>query len=226
MDNLISRILKVLEKNHLFEEGVELIGSWCFYLYQKHLNAPSFPLRTQDIDFLIPNPFKGSEHKDFIKQLEDLGFEREFKRNETLFLWSAELKIEFIIPEKGRGAEGAVRIKKLGLSAIPLRFVNLLLVDPIRINEEGMKVAVPNPSNYCLHKLIIAGRRRAEDKRMKDLQQAICTYSITDKKYLKKQFDSFPAKWKKAALQTLQENRDQLPLYDAEIEEILSTLQI
>lgn len=75
----IERILKVFADNHLFDEGVELIGSWCFQLYQKHLGAKSFPLRTQDIDFLIPNPFYGREHTDFIQQLEDLGFNIDFK---------------------------------------------------------------------------------------------------------------------------------------------------
>ena len=99
MDNLILKILKVFEKNNLFEEGVELIGSWFFYLYQRHLNAPSFPLRTQDIDFLIHNP-----------------------------------------------------------------------------------------SNFCLHKLVISQRRREKEKLLKDLQQAICRYSIADKEHLKKPF--------------------------------------
>ena len=225
MVNLISKILKVFEQNDLFEEGVELIGSWCFYLYQQKLGAPSFPLRTQDIDFLIPNPFKGKEHKDFIQQLEALGFQSEFKRNGSLYLWSAELKIEFITPEKGRGSENAIRFKKLGLSAIPLRFVNLLLHDPIYITEAKTKIAVPNPVNYCLHKLIIANRRRTPDKKMKDLQQAICTYSIADKSYLKKQFDGFPKKWKQAALGILQKNKEQLPLFDSEIEDMIITLQ-
>jgi len=225
MVKLITEILKVFEKNNLFEEGVELIGSWCFYLYQLKLGAPSFPLRTQDIDFLIPNPFTGKEHKDFIKQLEDLGFQSEFKRNGSLFLWNAELKIEFITPEKGRGTDKAIRIKKLGLSAIPLRFVNLLLCDPIYITDNGTKIAVPNPSNYCLHKLVIAHRRRTPEKKLKDLQQAICTYSIADMPYLKKQFTDFPKKWKQAVLQILEKNKEELPLFHNEIEDMLITLQ-
>ena len=57
MIKTIADILKAFANNNLFEEGVELIGSWCFQLYQRHLGAKSFPLRTQDIDFLIPNPF-------------------------------------------------------------------------------------------------------------------------------------------------------------------------
>lgn len=127
MVNLIERVLKVFADNHLFDEGVELIGSWCFQIYQKHLGAQSFPLRTQDIDFLIPNPFHGKEHTDFIEQLEKLGFSRDFKRDGSLYLWNAELKIEFITPEKGRGVDNSIKIKKLGVNAIPLRFVGLLL---------------------------------------------------------------------------------------------------
>ncbi len=225
MDNVIAKILKVFENNNLFEEGVELIGSWCFYLYQKHLKAPSFPLRTQDIDFLIPNPFKGKEHKEFIQQLEDLGFQSEFNRSGSLYLWNVDLKIEFITPAKGRGTADAVKFKKLGLAAVPLRFVNLLLNDPIYVTEKGVKTALPNPANYCLHKLVIASRRKTKDKQMKDLQQAISTYSIADKRYLKKQFNNFPEKWKATAVSMLKKNRDQLPLFDAEIEQILITLQ-
>ena len=61
MIKLVADILQVFADNNLFNEGVELIGSWCFQLYQKHLGAKSFPLRTIDIDFLIPNPYRGKE---------------------------------------------------------------------------------------------------------------------------------------------------------------------
>ena len=68
MVDLIGKILGVFADNNLFEEGVELIGSWCFKLYQKHLGVESFPLRTPDIDFLIPTPFHGKEHANFVTQ--------------------------------------------------------------------------------------------------------------------------------------------------------------
>ena len=61
MIKLVTEILKVFADNNLFNEGIELIGSWCFQLYQKHLGAKSFPLRTIDIDFLIPNPYRRKE---------------------------------------------------------------------------------------------------------------------------------------------------------------------
>jgi len=156
----INKILKIFSENDLFNEGVELIGSWCFLLYQKHLGAESFPLVTQDIDFLIPNPFRGKEHIGFVNKLEELGFNCDFKRDGSLYLWNAELKIEFITPEKGKGGADSIKFKKLGINAIPLRFVTLLLNDPIKITEGDVDVLVPNPVNFCLHKLIIASRRK------------------------------------------------------------------
>ncbi len=97
MIKAIAAIIKVFADNNLFNEGVELIGSWCFQLYQKHLGAKSFPLQTQDIDFLIPNPFPGKEHLDFIAQLEALGFTKDFKRDGSLYLWNTELKSDAVI---------------------------------------------------------------------------------------------------------------------------------
>jgi hypothetical protein len=56
----------------IFNEGVQLIGSWCFNLYQKRLGVKEYPLRTLDVDFLLPVPYKGAKHADFIKDLEAL----------------------------------------------------------------------------------------------------------------------------------------------------------
>ena len=218
-------IIRVLSDNNLFDEGVELIGSWCFQLYQKHLGAKSFPLRTQDIDFLIPNPFRGKEHPDLVEQLEKLGYKTDFRRDGSLYLWNADFKIEFITPEKGRGVNHSIRIKKLGLNAIPLRFVALLLDNPITIMDGNIKVLIPNPVNFCLHKLIIASRRRKIDKSLKDLQQAICTSVIVDSTEVQKLFVSLPRKWKMAIANMLEKSARELPLLKEEIEKLQSTLQ-
>lgn len=225
MIKIITRILKVFDDNNLFNEGIELIGSWCFQLYQKQLGAKRFPLRTQDIDFLIPNPYHGKEHTDFIRQLEELGFRCDFKRDGSLYLWNADLKIEFITPEKGRGVDNSIKFKKLGISAIPLRFVNLLLNKPITIVEDGIKILVPNPANFCLHKLIIASRRRRIDKSLKDLQQAICTSVIVDNQEMQQLFKSLPKKWRQAILKILEKAEEKLPLLKEEIDKLNFVLQ-
>ncbi len=222
----IREILKVFADSNLFDEGVELIGSWCFKLYQDHLGAKPFPLVTQDIDFLVPNPFKGKEQRDFLKKLEDLGFNYDFNRDGSLYLWNAELKIEFITPEKGRDSDEAIKIKKLGIAAIPLRFVLMLLDDPIKITEDGINVLVPNPANFCLHKLIIASRRKKLDKSLKDLQQAICTSVIVNEKELLTLFESLPNKWQQTVKNMLKKSKEELVLYIDEINSLERTLQI
>lgn len=225
MVKVIEQILKAFADNGLFDEGVELIGSWCFNLYQKHLGAKNFPLRTQDIDFLIPNPFRGKEHTGFIEQLEKLGFNCDFNSDGSIYLWNADLKIEFITPEKGRGVDGSIRIKNLGIHAIPLRFVALLLDNPISIVDNGIKIRVPNPTNFCLHKLIIASRRRKIDKGLKDLQQAVCTSLVVRPQEIQKLFKTLPKKWKQAILKMLERSRRELPLLTEEINALVLTLQ-
>lgn len=225
MIKLVENILKVFADNHLFEEGVELIGSWCFQLYQKHLGAERFPLRTQDIDFLIPNPFRGKDHADFVEQLEGLGFNKDFKRDGSLYLWNADFKIEFISPEKGRGSDNAIKIKGLGINTIPLRFVGLLLDNPISIVENDINILVPNPANFCLHKLIVASCRRKIDKCIKDLQQAICTSVIVDKNEMRRSFNSLPKKWRQSVVRMLEKSKTELPLLNEEIEQLELTLQ-
>jgi hypothetical protein len=225
MLEIIVRIFKVFNDNNLFNEGVELIGSWCFQLYQTHLGAKKFPLKTQDIDFLIPNPYRGKEHTDLINQLEKLGFKVDFKRDGSLYLWNAELKIEFITPEKGRGVDNAIKVKELGFNAIPLRFVILLLDKPITIQEKGIKILVPNPVNFCLHKLIVASIRKEEEKILKDLQQAICTSVIIDSKETQKLFVSLPKKWRKVTIKMLEKAQEVLPLLKEETKKLEFTLQ-
>ena len=221
----VQQILKVFEKNNLFNEGVELIGSWSFLLYQKYLGVPQFPLRTQDIDFLIPNPFTGKLHEEFINQLMELGFQKDFRRDGSLFLYNAELLIEFITPEKGRGVEEAIRVKQLGLRAIPLRFVNLLLDKSIMVEDNGLKIRIPHPCHFCLHKLIISSRRRKPDKALKDFQQAVYTSMILEKKELQELFVALPKPWQKVILNVLDKNMDTLPLDTEKIENLRLTLQ-
>jgi len=225
MVDLVQQILKVFSEYDLFNEGVELIGSWCFHLYQKHLGVRRFPLRTLDIDFLLPHPYRGKEHKGFIDRLEGLGFRSEFNSDGSLFLWNAELKIEFIVPERGRGVKASVENKLLGLRAMPLRFVGMLLEDPILVEESGVKVRIPNPSHFCIHKLILASRRTEPDKKLKDLEQALFTSAIAEPKKLQEIFRSLPKKWRQSAISILERIGEDLPLLAGDAEQLKVTLQ-
>ncbi len=221
----IKRIFEVFEKNNLWNEGIELIGSWCFILYQKHFNAKFYPLRTQDIDFLIPIPYKGQKYINLIEELEKLGFSHSFNSSGSIYLWNSELKIEFIVPKRSKGLENNIEIKKLSIKAIPLRFVNILFIDPIFVKEDNIKILIPNPASFCLQKFIVAFRRQKLEKRIKDLEQAIYTYAISDKGKIIQIYSGFPKSWQRKIIANLEKSKAILPLLEKDINEIIITLQ-
>lgn len=218
-------ILKVFDKHSLWDDGVELIGSWCFQLYQKHFGVKSYPFRTQDIDFLIPIPFLSKKNVNLIEELEKLGYKFSFHHDGNGYLWNSEIKIEFIAPQKGKGDEQFIIIKPLSIRAVPLRFVDMLLNEPVYVVEDGIRVKIPNPAAFCLHKIIISSRRKSADKTEKDMEQAIHTFKAADKKKIKQLFLKFPKTWQKTILQNLQSSKEYLPMVTAEIDDILFTLR-
>ena len=225
MLEIIAGILNVFAKNGLFEEGVELIGSWSFLIYQKYLGARSLPFVTHDVDFLIPNPFRGREHPELVQQLELLGFRHDFRNDGSVFLWKADFAIEFLTPEKGSGSGEPINFKKLGLNAVPLRYMDLLLEDSMTVSVEGIKVRVPNPANFFLHKLILSAKRKNRAKAGKDLEQAICASVIVDAGDMANRFRKFPKGWRMDILKVLARPEKSLPLYAKEIERINLALQ-
>lgn len=226
MVSLVKHILSVFAKHGLFDEGVALVGSWCFQLYQKHFHVEKFPLQTQDIDFLIPNPFKGGDHKGFIEDLVREGFTVDHHADGSLYLWNADLKIEFLTPDKGAGIKGSLKVKQLALAATPLRLVNLLLDHPVKVTEGDISVLIPHPANYCLHKLLIVDRRKNLAKAEKDLRQAVLTGVKVKPQKLKAVFQSLPKTWQKDIGDMLGKAKRRLPHLEEELRQLESTLQM
>jgi hypothetical protein len=224
MLTIIIKILKVFADNGLWDVGVELIGSWCFALYQEHLGVRKYPFRTPDIDFLIPQPFKLKKNIDLAKLLEPLGFRMSLDDNGYVYLWSPELKIEFLTPERGRGTTGPKEIKGMGINAVPLRYVDMLFKDPIQLVEQGVAVSIPNPAAFAFHKLLIASRRKKKDKQDRDIEQAL---AILDSFPANKSVDlylTFPRPWRKQILKNLGSASQSRPLQKEAIQEIIDTL--
>ncbi|MBI3333621.1 MAG: hypothetical protein HYZ93_05980 [Candidatus Omnitrophica bacterium] len=225
MTGILTKILRVFERHRLWEDGVELIGSWCFYLYQRHLGVKPYPFRTQDVDFLLPYPFRGTEKINLIQELEELGFRHDFRSDGSVYLRSAELQIDFIIPEHGRGRGSAPAISSLGLRPMPLRFVDILLEHPISVTESGMRISVPDPAAFCLHKLLIAPRRPLLEKRAKDFEQALHIVPILKKERLRGIYLDLPKAWRKRILQSLQQAAQYAPLLEEQSVSLAGTLQ-
>jgi hypothetical protein len=225
MIGVVKDILRVFERNRLWDERVELIGSWCFLLYQKHFGVKSFPLRTVDIDFLIPLPYKAKKKIDLVGLLEPLGFKTGFNSDGSIYLWSADLKIEFLTPERGRGENKAKEIKNLSLKAIPLRFVDILLKDPVMVKEDGIEIAIPNPAAFAIHKILISARRKKPEKKHKDFEQALYVLEAIDLAEVRRLYQTFPKTWKKSVLVSLQEGLRLFPLKKEVVQRLLFTLQ-
>jgi hypothetical protein len=221
----VKKVLKIIDDNDLWKEGIVLIGSWCFFLYQKHFGVRKYPFKTQDIDFLIKTPYRGKKKVSMADIFSPLGFHHSFKPDGSLYLWNPELKIEFLAPERGRGTDRAVPIKELSIKAIPLRFLDILIESPVEIKDEGIRVVVPSPAAFCLHKLLIAQRRMKKDKKMKDMEQALYVSEALKPEDISKIYLGFPKKWKVRIKKSLEDAKSLFPLLNEIIDRAYFTLQ-
>jgi hypothetical protein len=177
------RLLETLARARLFERGMVLVGTVAFQTYPclvgAHLSHGA--LLTQDADlaatrFAVPHLVK-SEPLETILKRADPTFEASWTVGDKWpkkFTAANGFLIE-LLTTRGR-TEGPVTIKGLDCAAQPLRFMEYLLEEPIEVIAlygSGIRVVVPQPARYAVHKLIISQLRPGHSaKRPKDLQQA------------------------------------------------------
>ena len=177
---LVDSVLSELHKKGILEHLL-IIGSWSLYFYKYHYEVNLPPLRTEDIDIDANFLHRLIPPVDLSELLKDLGFNLDFQGDGsttyTCMLDEARFKIEFLVPETGRGQPKPKEIKGFGISAPRLRWLNILEEDPVTVNYKGFKVKVPQPSRFVIHKLIISqegeSRKRNPLKVKKDITQAL-----------------------------------------------------
>ena len=170
----IYELFHLMDKEGLWDEGLQLVGSWCFKVYQHCFHVHYFPERTIDVDFAIPVPYKGASAA-LGTQLKKMGFEEEFNRKDgTITYISSDLKVEFLKPQHGDGRNKRdPYIKELDIAPQALPFLNILLEHPRTVTLRDLgKVTIPSMGAFVLHKLIVADRRRDQGKKSKDYRQA------------------------------------------------------
>ena len=224
-------ILGAMTRNRLWEAGFEIIGSWCFLLYQKHLPLERYPLRTEDLDILVPRPFKGRPF-DLSGLLQRLGFSQHFNPDGSMYFTGGGIKVEFVTKERRDGTRPPRHIKKeLALTPQELRSLDILLADPIVLKlGQGIRARVPSPSAFLLHKLFLAARPERHDKKEKDIKQAVFIgqYALTEKPEtvrLLALWDGLPKKWKALIRKSLVSALDLMPLERGVIERLLGLLR-
>jgi hypothetical protein len=170
----LKRIFEESDRLGLWEAGLELVGSWCFKVFQYHLGVEFYPLRTVHIDIAIPAPYHGPE-ADLGEVLKSIGFEQDFRPNGDMIYHGFGMMIELLSPDKEQGVEGGrIHIEKLKVSSLALRYLDLLLNNRMTFSIHGVgKVTVPSMPAFMIHKLLVAPLRSTaqKDKVEKDYRQ-------------------------------------------------------
>ena len=175
--DLFLEILRRFHKAGLLDDVI-LIGSWTTVFYKEYFKGyqrlKKYALVTRDLDLLIDHPNRVKGNVDIPHLLEDLGFVVSFVGSKGyIHLVHPDLIVEFLTPERGRGVDGPVPLKKWGMNATALRFLDFLVKDKMMITLEGIKVVLPHPARFAIHKLVVAQRRTNKDKARKDNMAAV-----------------------------------------------------
>jgi hypothetical protein len=179
----VGRLLEALANAGFFELGATLVGTVAFQQFPPIVGAylSEGAALTEDADFaftrfIVPRFMECEPLEDILRRA-DPTFKAHFNFEDKLpkaFVSERGLKIE-LLTSRGR-TDGPVPIKGLACAAVPLRFMEYLLEDTMEVVAlygPGVRVRVPDPARYAVHKLIVTQLRQPHSpKRPKDLQQA------------------------------------------------------
>lgn len=222
-------ILAKMTKEKMWDSGFEIIGSWCFLLYQRLLPIEKYPLRTQDLDILIPLPYRGKP-LDLIDFFRKLGFSESFNPDGSVYFSGHKMKVEFLGPGKGDGLKPAKYIKEIAITPQLLHYLDILFDEPLLLKvATGVRAKVPAPAAFTLHKLLIANHFKRTNKKEKDLRQAIYAgkyvlseHSETGK--ILRLWQRLPRPWKRKVNRALVHALDIVPLEQGVIRHLQTLL--
>jgi len=187
----VATVLGVLADAGIFRAGGVLIGTQAFTCLVNMLGVAfeKESLRTADIDVAhdisVPVAVAEDRKVELLQRLRDT--EPRFfavpglnpREPSTSFaVRGRDLRVDFLTPDKSHGkATKPIFLPHLGIAAQPLRGLDYLIdnaVDAAVVARNGIRVYVPSPGRFALHKLWVAANRPASEaaKARKDLRQA------------------------------------------------------
>lgn len=189
LDPIEWRVVAALAHEGVFRVGGVLVGTVAFRCIGGLLGAKlsSALAVTADVDLAgctIPVAVHDeiASPQNALERLE-MGFSPMNEFNPAFFgtrfkAGTGEFKVEFLTPLLGKEVDSPGKIRQLAVPAIPLRFLDYLIEDPVPAVALGRKpvlVRVPQPARYAVHKLIVSVERdrRARLKAQKDLRQSL-----------------------------------------------------
>jgi hypothetical protein len=199
--DLCVEVLRRLDKAGILKHVV-LVGSWCTIFYKDFFAGRKYmtSLTTRDMDLLIPQPRSIKAKVDVAELLKDIGFVVGFTGSQGYIrLEHPQLIVEFLVPERGKDSDKPYSLPQLGLNAQALRFIEFLSQDVITLKVGSVKVTLPHPANFALHKLLVMSRRPKTEKQAKDKEAAIkILNALIDSEQsntIKNTFKTMPKKW-------------------------------
>jgi hypothetical protein len=179
---IIGRLLEVIANAGYFARGMTLVGTAAYQTYSPivghHLSSAN--LMTNDADLSVAEFIPACDEQDFLSVLQraDPTFAAQWNEGDKLpktFKADSNDFLVELLTKHGRGRTSPVAVKSIGASAVPLVFQEYLAADAIDVAAlygSGVRVRVPQPARYAVHKLMVANRRRDATKQLKDLAQA------------------------------------------------------
>jgi hypothetical protein len=190
-------------------EDLVLVGSWCIYFYRDYFADISYStrIRTRDIDFLVPTPAKSKRTIDIAKLLSDRGFIVTFSPSGFMRLEHPELIVEFLVAERGRGIDKPYPLPRFGLNAQALRFLDFLAQNTITVDIDSLRLKMPHPVAFGLHKLIVTKRRKVDEKAIKEKEEALHVLRALilkgESRIVREMYLQMPVPWRKKVLVAL-----------------------
>ena len=208
---LLHKVLRQFDRKGILDDLI-LIGSWCMHFYEHYFSGKDYQplIRTKDIDFLVPIPVRKTKRVDVAEILKEEGFLVTFSNRGFMRLEHPDIIIEFLVPERGKGTDRPYPLPNFGVNAQALRFLDFLIENSIVLETEDLRIRVPHPAAFAIHKMVISHRRQNEEKVLKERTEALLVLDAILKQdgseYLKGLFQGMPKSWRGKAIQTLNES--------------------
>lgn len=153
-------LMEAFGKAGLWEQGMMLIGSWCFSVYIQAFDVEFYPLRTTDFDFGLKIPYTG-DTADIHGLLKDLGFTAQIDpgHDKIDYVLPGVGTVEVFVDRESASNEQIQKIKQdLSLRPQVLSHLHILLDHPVTTKIHGVHKAVTIPSMpaFFIHRLMTA----------------------------------------------------------------------
>nr|WP_111298471.1 GSU2403 family nucleotidyltransferase fold protein [Paracoccus saliphilus] len=192
LDPTSGSLMAALAGAGVFRLGGTVVGTHAFRLYEGELNlrlSLEQTAQTDDLDIAsferLSLALEDAAAPPVQQVLADFDFApapslepgRAWRWRQT----TGNALVEFLTPAFGE--EGLRDLPALGVQAQALHHLNYLIAEPVPAAipyRSGVLVQVPRPERFAIHKLIVADRRRADDrmKSAKDRAQAAVLIEI------------------------------------------------